>query len=273
MEKKNVVFLTVLAIATLLTAVVGTTFAYFTATVSGNDNAQATTVTTAQDLGVTYSEGGAAITLSNAVPGVYSTTAKTITVHNDSAATSLQYNIMWKDVVNNFAQGTGNTDDLVYSLVKVDNENSVNAITDSNVLANTAAYDATALGAMVSGKAYSAANHSATIDGGTSTITVGKVPANGSTNTVLVGGTLAGGATDTYELRIYYLETGLDQNTNQSTAGTSGKCSVATALTADDCNTAGGQWTAGIPAKTVSFSAKLETVLVNEARVTYTPAP
>ena len=31
MDKKNVVFLTVLAVATLLTAVVGTTFAYFTA--------------------------------------------------------------------------------------------------------------------------------------------------------------------------------------------------------------------------------------------------
>ena len=42
MEKKNVVFLTVLAVATLLTAVVGTTFAYFTATVSGSQAVNAT---------------------------------------------------------------------------------------------------------------------------------------------------------------------------------------------------------------------------------------
>ena len=46
MEKKNVVFLTVLAVATLLTAVVGTTFAYFTATVQGNGSATTTTITT-----------------------------------------------------------------------------------------------------------------------------------------------------------------------------------------------------------------------------------
>ena len=31
MEKKNVIFLSVIAVATLLTAVIGTTFAYFTA--------------------------------------------------------------------------------------------------------------------------------------------------------------------------------------------------------------------------------------------------
>ena len=43
MEKKNVVFLTVLAIATLLTAVVGTTFAYFTASLT-NDNGNQTPV-------------------------------------------------------------------------------------------------------------------------------------------------------------------------------------------------------------------------------------
>ena len=34
MEKKNMVFLSVIAVATLLTAVVGTTFSFFTATVN-----------------------------------------------------------------------------------------------------------------------------------------------------------------------------------------------------------------------------------------------
>ena len=40
MEKKNVIFLSVIAVATLLTAVVGTTFAYFTATVTGNETSK-----------------------------------------------------------------------------------------------------------------------------------------------------------------------------------------------------------------------------------------
>ena len=37
MEKRNTVLLTVIAIATLLVAVVGATFAYFSADISGNN--------------------------------------------------------------------------------------------------------------------------------------------------------------------------------------------------------------------------------------------
>lgn len=101
MEKKNVVFLTVLAIATLLTAVVGTTFAYFTATVTGNDTAKATTVTTAT-VGVTYTDGST-ITESNILPGWTST--KTITVKNDSSV-AVKYSINWASVTNGFVDST-----------------------------------------------------------------------------------------------------------------------------------------------------------------------
>ena len=47
MEKKNVIFLSVIAVATLLTAVIGTTFAYFTAkfNVSNKENATSTVKT------------------------------------------------------------------------------------------------------------------------------------------------------------------------------------------------------------------------------------
>ena len=38
MERKNTILLTVIAIATLLVAVVGATFAYFTATITDNIN-------------------------------------------------------------------------------------------------------------------------------------------------------------------------------------------------------------------------------------------
>lgn len=58
MEKKNVIFLSVIAVATLLTAVIGTTFAYFTAnfTVSNKDNATST-VNTKTLVGTTVTLG------------------------------------------------------------------------------------------------------------------------------------------------------------------------------------------------------------------------
>ena len=69
MEKKNMVFLSVIAVATLLTAVVGTTFSFFTATVSPDDDnpAQNTTITT-PTLGITYAQEGT-INMTNVVPG------------------------------------------------------------------------------------------------------------------------------------------------------------------------------------------------------------
>lgn len=48
MEKKNMVLLTVIAVATLLVAVVGATFAYFTATSTTGGNETTTSATTAQ---------------------------------------------------------------------------------------------------------------------------------------------------------------------------------------------------------------------------------
>lgn len=49
MEKKNTVLLTVIAIATLLVAVVGATFAYFAASVEGEDKTTITTTTQGVD--------------------------------------------------------------------------------------------------------------------------------------------------------------------------------------------------------------------------------
>ena len=116
MEKKNVVFLTVLAIATLLTAVVGTTFAYFTATVTGNTTATTTTVSSAT-LGVTYTDGED-ISSANIIPGW--TASKTISVKNDSTV-AVTYDIAWTNLANTFVQGGAEgakTDDFVYTLTK-----------------------------------------------------------------------------------------------------------------------------------------------------------
>ena len=125
MEKKNVVFLTVLAIATLLTAVVGTTFAYFTATVT--TDATPTTVTAAT-LGVTYTDG-AQISATNIIPGW--TASKKISVKNDSTI-AVTYNILWSGLTNSFVQGGAEgskTDDFVYTLTK-ESTNGAATVTD-----------------------------------------------------------------------------------------------------------------------------------------------
>ena len=263
MEKKNVVFLTVLAVATLLTAVVGTTFAYFTATVTNTNTPTATTVTTASDLGITYSDGDQ-IGMSNIVPGQY-TDEKTITVTNNSTTTAMHYQITWDEVANSFVKGaTDTTDDLVYSLTS-GGANKIGT-TGYASAATTNAYVTTTLGAMAGTKAYSVAGGKATIDAGTSEITVAAVPANG-VDAILVPDTeIAAGATHTYVLRVYYLETGVTQNENQSAKGTTvaAHCDGAEGADAEACATAGGTWvpasTSG--AKTVSFSGKLKASIV-----------
>ena len=261
MEKKNVVFLTVLAVATLLTAVVGTTFAYFTATVTNTNTPTATTVTTASDLGITYSDGDE-IGMTNIVPGQYTDT-KTITVTNNSTTTAMHYQITWDQVTNSFSKGASNTtDDLVYSLTDGSGTNKIGT-TGYASAATTNAYVTTTLGAMSGTKAYSVAGGKATIDAGTTELTVAAVPATG-VNAILVPDTeIAAGATHTYVLRVYYLETGIVQNENQSkNESATGTCSDSTYTTKSDCTTNGGTWTPTTAAQTISFTGKLKASLV-----------
>ena len=135
MEKKNVVFLTVLAVATLLTAVVGTTFAYFTATVTGNDTATETSIKTAT-LGVTYSDG-AQVTGTNIVPGW--TATKTISVENTSNV-DVTYSIFWTNITNEFVNDTNPTtnaseENFYYSVTSSSTDNSSPAATVSGNVA------------------------------------------------------------------------------------------------------------------------------------------
>ena len=209
MEKKNVVFLTVLAVATLLTAVVGTTFAYFTATVNGNNTATTTTITTANDLGITYTDGDQ-ITGGDIVPGWHSTTAKHIKVKNNGTV-PVKYQIAWTSVVNTFSKGaSATTDDLVYSVVETSNGN--------NVLTSGAATGVLASGfERVADKSYSLTAGKVTVGTGSSEIAVSAVPANGATNAILVPErTIAAGETQEFDVMIYFVETGIAQNENQN---------------------------------------------------------
>ena len=83
-----------IAVATLLTAVIGTTFAYFTATVTGNETSKNVNVTTA-DMSVVYTQGDK-VSIANLVPG-QAIPAMTFNVKN-SGQSAVDYKLAWQDV-------------------------------------------------------------------------------------------------------------------------------------------------------------------------------
>ena len=92
------IFLSVVGIATLLVAIVGATFAYFSISVTGNETASSIHVTTARVGGVTFDGTGAGIEVTNAYPGW--TETKNFTIAFDEtqgtvdAGASIQYQII-----------------------------------------------------------------------------------------------------------------------------------------------------------------------------------
>ena len=107
MDKKNTVLLTVIAVATLLVAVVGATFAYFSANVSEVNKTE--TTLKAAELGITFT-GTQEITGEGIQPGW--TADKVFTVENTSDY-DMTFDINFTKVVNNFSR----TGDLTYSMV------------------------------------------------------------------------------------------------------------------------------------------------------------
>lgn len=131
MEKKNVVFLTVLSIATLLTAVIGTTFAYFTASINTSGVQSTGTVTTAILPGLTVASGTiqGPTTIYPGWGGYQVVTANGSSPSGSTATASGSYTLKFTDVTNNI----GN--DLVAD---------VYTATGSGVTVTTANYDASA---------------------------------------------------------------------------------------------------------------------------------
>jgi len=112
------IFLSVVGIATLLVAIVGATFAYFSIRVTGNDTASSITVTTAQLGGVTFDGTGAGIEVTNAYPGF--TATKTFTVATDvdtDPGAQIEYQIILKSTEVGLSSAAAANHDFVYSLV------------------------------------------------------------------------------------------------------------------------------------------------------------
>lgn len=93
-NKGQTIFLSVIGIATLLVAIVGATFAWFSISVSGNANASSIIVKTAKLGSVEFTDGNL-IEMSNIRPETSPQDVKTFTVANtDAAATeSIEYKI------------------------------------------------------------------------------------------------------------------------------------------------------------------------------------
>lgn len=106
MDKKNTVLLTIIAVATLLVAVVGATFAYFSANVKENNKTQ--TVLKSAELGITFT-GTQEVVGDGIEPGW--TADKIFTVENTSDY-DMTFDINFTNTVNNFSR----TNDLTYSI-------------------------------------------------------------------------------------------------------------------------------------------------------------
>lgn len=111
MEKKDKanIFIIILFIVTLLTLIIGATFAWFTASVTGNETASSVIVQTGT-VGINFTDGNE-IVLRNAKPG--DSGSKEFTVESSAEANMLQqYSINWDISTFNFDK----PDELVYSI-------------------------------------------------------------------------------------------------------------------------------------------------------------
>ena len=185
-KKGNTILLTVIAIATLLVAVVGATFAYFTATISGNDNASSIIVHAANLGTITFTDGQE-IKLENALPGA--NTSKQFTIAASEATIPIKYGVKLNIKTNEFIDTTGNEgNDLVYTL---------------------------------SGTKGAGTGESGALISGTENIEEGghkdlAITGSSSSSMFLGQGTLGVGETHTYTFTIKFKETGSDQNSNQN---------------------------------------------------------
>lgn len=190
-SKGNNVLLTVIGIATLLIAVVGATFAYFTAVLSGEESDTTITIN-AGTLGVTFI-GGAGIPVSNIYP------------RGDIAA--LTTGDAWYTKTFHVKGNTTSTTTIPYTLALVIDKNEFTA----NALKFTLELD-------------SGSDSNGTTATAVTLASPTNIPASGSVS-LCAGGTgtgqcsfagpTGGEVTHTYILRIFFPDTGGNQNADQ----------------------------------------------------------
>ena len=129
-ERGRNIFMSVVGVATLLVAVIGATFAYFSITVSGNNTASSINITAATAAAVTFDGTGAGISVTNIYPGW--SQAKTFTVKTTGASNTndtIQYTIQLKTTNAALASAATNSKEFNYSLSGTKNGNGTLATT------------------------------------------------------------------------------------------------------------------------------------------------
>ena len=111
MKDKKIIILSIVGVLMLVSVVVATSYAYFTANVSGNKDTNNVVVTNGV-MSLEYKDGDE-ITLANAVPG--NSVTKTFTVKN-TGNVATNYTIYFSELSNKFVDKT----DLVYTLTSSD---------------------------------------------------------------------------------------------------------------------------------------------------------
>ena len=115
-KEKKILILSIVGVLMLVSIVVVTSYAYFTANVSGNKDTNNVVITNGV-MSLEYKDGDE-ITLANAVPG--NSVSKTFTVKN-TGNVSTNYTIYFSELSNKFVDKT----DLVYTLTSSDGGKSV----------------------------------------------------------------------------------------------------------------------------------------------------
>ena len=111
MKDKKIIILSIVGVLLLVSIVVATSYAYFTANVTGNKDTNNVVITNGV-MSLEYKDGDE-ITLANAVPG--NSVTKTFTVKNTGNVTT-NYTIYFSELSNKFVDKT----DLVYTLTSSD---------------------------------------------------------------------------------------------------------------------------------------------------------
>lgn len=199
MDKKNTVLLTVIAVATLLVAVVGATFAYFSAKVTEVNKTE--TVIKSAELGITFT-GTQEITADSIEPGW--SADKVFTVENTSDY-DMTFDINFTKTVNNFTR----TDDLTYSIAAVYTASTNDNYTTSSTVQMVGASD---LGVSTATKSDFSASGKLPVDGSVSE--VGEIT-YGENVVKVVRVFIPAHTTEKFTMTVGYTYSDEDQNADQ----------------------------------------------------------